>query len=125
LSTGDNLYVNVEDNRLEFLFGPHAGSGGPYAAMAHLIKFEDLSPTAPTIGAISYQTNLAGFTRSNILFTGHSVTIGQGGIDYTGGQTLTVFLQFVPEPSSMLLAGPASLAASLIRRRKPVPPNRV
>lgn len=30
LSTGNNLYLNVEDTSLQFTFGPGAGSGGPY-----------------------------------------------------------------------------------------------
>jgi hypothetical protein len=105
LTIGNNLYVNVEDNSLLFSFGPSSGSGGPFPPMGHFILFQELSPTAPTIRAVTYQTDLTGFATSDISFTAHSVTVGYGGIDYSGGQYLTVNLQLVPEPCSFTLSG--------------------
>jgi len=105
LSTGTNLYLNVEDTSLQFAFGPNGGSGGPYTPFQHFILFQDLSPTAPTITGLTYQTDLPGFTASDLSFTAHTVTIGEGGLSYSGGQYLTINLQFVPEPSSVALIG--------------------
>ena len=102
LSFGRNLYINVEDSSLLLTFGPNAGSGGPYDPFDHFILFEDLSPTAPVITGLSYDTDLDGFVASDILFTAHTVTIGEGGLDWSGGQFLNINLQFqqIPEPSS-------------------------
>jgi len=69
-----------------------------------------LSATAPTITGLTYQKDLPGFSASNISFTDHSVKVGIGGIDWDGGQQLTINLQFVPEPSSLALIGVAVLA---------------
>src|SRR5262245_2740666 len=55
LSTGSNLYINVEDTSLQLTFGPGGGSGGPYTPFQHFILFEDLSPTAPTIAGLTFQ----------------------------------------------------------------------
>jgi len=118
LSGGNNLYLNVEDNSLQFSFGPSGGSGGPFLPLEHFILFQDLSPTAPTISGLTYQTDLPGFEASNISFTAHSVTVGEGGIQYSGGQYLIVNLQFaaVPEPSSFALVGLGAVAIMAIRR---------
>ena len=105
LSTGANLYLNVEDTSLQLTFGPRRGSGGPYTPFQHFILFQDLSPTAPTITGLTYQTDLPGFTASDLSFTAHTVTIGPGSLNYSGGQYLTINLQFVPEPSSVALIG--------------------
>lgn len=103
LSGGNNLYLTVEDTSLSFLFGPNSGSGGPFAPNQHIIVFQDLSPKAPTIVGVSYETDLPGFVASDISFTANSVTVGQGGINYSGGQYLDVNLEFIPEPSSCSL----------------------
>jgi len=117
LTTGNNLYLDAEDNSLLFSFGPGHGSGGPFPALGHFILFQDISPTAPTISGLAYQTDLPGFVAGDISFTAHSVTIGYGGIDYPGGQYLTVSLQFVPEPSSFALAGLGIVVFIAIRSR--------
>jgi len=103
LTGGNNLYLNVENSSLLFSFGPIQGAGGPYPPMGHFISFQDLSSSAPTIVGISYNTDLSGFTASDISFTANSVTVGYGGISYSGGQYLTIDLQFAPEPSVFAL----------------------
>jgi hypothetical protein len=128
LSLGTNSYINVEDSSLLLTFGPHGGSGGPYGALAHFILFQDLSPTAPIITGLSYETDLQGFVASNILFTAHTVTIGEGGIDWSGGQFLNINLQFqqIPEPSSLVLFGIGVMTLTTFWRRKsnkPAAPN--
>jgi hypothetical protein len=119
LSGGNNLYLNVEDNSLQFSFGPSGGFGGPFLPLEHFILFQDLSPTAPIISGLTYQTDLPGFEASNISFTAHSVTVGEGGIQYSGGQYLTVNLQFeaVPEPSSFPLVVLGTVVLMAVRRR--------
>ncbi len=118
LSTGNNLSLNVEDTSLQFFFGPGGGSGGPYTPFQHFLLFEDLSPTAPSISGLTFQTDLAGFTASDIIFTAHTVTVGEGGLDYSGGQHLTINLQFVPEPSSFALLGFAGAIIITLRTRR-------
>ena len=103
LTGGNNFYINVEDDRLEFMFGPQSGSGGPYSTWNHFVTFQDLSPSAPSIASISYVTNLQGFLPDNLQFSDHSVKVAYGGLAYSGGQFLTVNLQFLPEPSTIWL----------------------
>jgi hypothetical protein len=116
LSTGNNLYVNVEDSSLLFTFGPSSGSGGPYTPLQHFILFQDLSPTAPVITAVTYETDLPGFVASDLLFTAHTITVGEGGLNYSGGQHLTVNLHFVPEPNCFALVGVGTAMMTLRRR---------
>jgi hypothetical protein len=105
LSTGDNHYLNIEDTSLQFYFGPSHGSGGPYTPSQHFVLFEDLSPTAPPIVGLTYETDLQGSFASDLSFTAHTVTIGNGGLNWSGGQYLTVNLELIPEPSIFALLG--------------------
>src|SRR5262249_9643976 len=117
LSTGNNLYADVEDNRLLFTFGPESGSGGPFPPTGHYLLFQDLSPGAPPITGITFLTNLDGFDASFLSFTPHSIKVGEGGINYSGGQFLTINAQFIPEPSVLFLSGIVFPAIALQRRR--------
>lgn len=117
LSTGNNHYFNVEDDRLEFTYGPAAGGGGPFAPWEHFVTFQDLSPSAPAIASISYLSNLPGFQPTSLKFTAHSVMVDQCNLLWSGGEFLTVNLQFVPEPSSALLIGIAICCAVRVRLR--------
>jgi hypothetical protein len=104
LSTGTNEFLNIESNSLQFIFGPFEGSGGnSFAPLEHFVFFRDLSPTAPIIVGLTYETDLPEFDASYLLFTDHTVTVGTGGISWTGGEFLNVNLQFIPEPSSFAL----------------------
>ena len=116
LSLGNNSYLNVEDASLRFSFGPNFGSGGPYTPLQHFVLFEDLSPEAPSIIGLTYETDLQGFLASRLSFTAHTVTLGEGGLSWVGGEHLNVNLILIPEPSSFALFGIGIAAVMTLRR---------
>lgn len=108
LSTGNNLYASASGTDLFLIFGPAAGSGGPYAPLDHFILFDDLfAGTSTIITGVTFKTDLAGFTSSDLVFADHSVKVGEGGIFFQGGQTMDINLQtsIVPEPSELVTIG--------------------
>lgn len=107
LSTGNNLYASATGTDLFLTFGPSEGSGGPFPPLDHFILFDDLyAGTSTEIIGVSFTTDLPGFVSSDLVFTDHSVKIGEGGIDFSGGQTMDINLQTstVPEPSELMAA---------------------
>ena len=125
LTTGNNLYLNVEASSLQFTFGPDGGSGGYGDPMDVFIQFQDLSPAAPIITGLSYDSDLSGFGADRIFFTDHSVTIGIGGISWFTTQPgyLTVNLQVtqVPEPTQLELVGIGVILLAVFKRGTLVP----
>ena len=117
MSTGNNHYFDVEDASLRITFGPQNAAGGPFAPLEHFDLFEDLSPTAPVIRGVTVETNVTGFLPQFVTFTPHTVTIGQGGLDFPNGRFITVNLQFVPEPSGFLLGMVVLAGVPAIRAR--------
>lgn len=121
ITTGNNLYVNVESSAIRIEFGPEFGGGGPLDV--HKIVFNDLDfADANTILAgFTLDTNLDGIDASRIHFYADSLAVNYANLNYPGGQFFPVAAGngTTPEPSSLLLmiVGPAVAARRRARRQ--------
>ena len=122
LSTGDNMYVNMEAESILFTFGPSGGSGGGLPDHAIVIDSIDwVGEPDIFITGFTFYTDLVGFTDSLISFTDHKIEIQLGSLNWSGGQYLDVYLQTsaVPVPAAVWLFGSGLVGLlGLSRRRK-------
>jgi hypothetical protein len=119
LTTGNNLYVNVEASQIRFEFGPDFGAGGFFDE--HLIVFNDLDflGTNRIISGVAVDTDLVGMDASRISFSHYSVVVNYANISYSGGQYLILTLQTspLPEPSTLAFVGFAGLCLAVPYRK--------
>jgi hypothetical protein len=100
----------------------YTGSGAQFSNVSpNGFDFENLNPGF-AIGAVSFSTNIAGMTASNVSFTGSSVHIDmQNVLLANGSDSFTVTLSSgVPEASTwvMMLLGFAGVGFAAYRRKQ-------
>ena len=129
LTTGNNLYANVEAFQVRFEFGPDAGGGGPFDE--HLIVLNDLNfldtdflDTSRIISGVAFDTDLVGMDASRISYSDHGVVVNYANINYAGGAYLLLTLETVPEPSALALAVFTCLCLTTYRSPLSFPGNR-
>ena len=126
LSSGNNLYVDMDDLLIRLLLGPFGGSGGGFSD--HLIRIEGIDFFGDAVRYLTGITimsfgNISGFSLANITFADHSVIFNVGSWNWSGGQEIDVALTFsdsnsVPEPGSLTLLGLGIVGLGIVRRRK-------
>jgi hypothetical protein len=115
LSTGDNLYFDIDASNIFLEFGP--GSGGAPPGEVSLLVFSDINAT---ITGFSLTTDLSGLTASNISFTANEISVDYSDLTRSGGQFANLELTLVPIPAAVWLFGSALAGLGFIRRRKTV-----
>lgn len=107
VSSGNNLFVDVEAEYIRVQFGPSGGAGGGLSDHAIIVEGMDWigSPSGIIVG-LSFDSTLGGVNAGLFSFTDHSVEFQIGSLNWSGGQDVNIYLETlhsVPEPGALAL----------------------